>query len=69
MKKITVALVGQPNVGKTQLLNALSGANLKVGNYAGVTVDVAKATMQAQGYEIEFIDLPGVYSTETHGKD
>ncbi len=69
MKKITVALVGQPNVGKSHLINSISGANLKVGNFAGVTVEKATATIQKDGYEIEIIDLPGTYSLDEFAKD
>lgn len=64
MKKIKVALVGNPNVGKTSLLNHLAGTDLKIGNWPGVTVEKKVGKTQFQDYEIEFIDLPGVYTLE-----
>lgn len=67
--QFTIALVGQPNVGKTQLLNALSGANLKVGNFAGVTVEKYEATLIKDGLILNFIDLPGLYSLDDFAKD
>lgn len=69
MKKIIVALVGQPNVGKTQLINSLTGANLKVGNFAGVTVEKAEAKLIIKDKEIYIIDLPGSYSLDEFAKD
>lgn len=69
MKKIVVALVGQPNVGKSHLLNSISGANLKVGNFAGVTVEKAEAILLRDGYKIHIIDLPGSYSLDDFAKD
>ncbi len=68
MEKITVALVGQPNVGKSSLINAISDAKLKVGNFSGVTVDKTEVVfnycdeVQCRDYEIHIIDLPGAYS-------
>jgi ferrous iron transport protein B len=64
MKKITVAFVGNPNVGKTTILNAIAGTNLKVGNWAGATVEKKEATVKYDGYEIHFVDLPGIYTLE-----
>ena len=60
---INVALVGNPNSGKTTLFNAASGARERVGNYAGVTIDIKTATMYHKGYTIKITDLPGTYST------
>lgn len=57
-----VALVGNPNCGKTTVFNALSGARAHVGNYSGVTVDRETAMARCNGLAIEYIDLPGVYS-------
>mgnify|MGYP001772763510 CR=1 FL=1 len=65
MKKIKVALVGNPNVGKTSLLNHLAGTDLKIGNWPGVTVEKKVGKTQFQDYEIELIDLPGVYTLES----
>ncbi len=61
-KTINVALVGNPNSGKTTLYNQLSGQREKVGNYSGVTVDIKKTTVTANGYTFNFFDLPGTYS-------
>ncbi|EJB96098.1 ferrous iron transport protein B [Helicobacter pylori] len=62
MKEITIALVGQPNVGKSSLINALSNAHLKVGNFAGVTVDKMEVSLIHKDYQITIIDLPGTYA-------
>lgn len=69
MKKIVIALVGQPNVGKSHLANAMSGSNLKIGNFAGVTVEKATAHLKTEDFAIEFIDLPGLYSLEDFSAD
>ncbi len=68
VEKIRVAFVGQPNVGKSSLINAISNANLHVGNFAGVTVEEVEVKsyfcdpISKQEYEINIIDLPGSYS-------
>ncbi|MFC2057803.1 ferrous iron transport protein B [Campylobacterota bacterium] len=68
MEKITIALAGQPNVGKSSLINAISNATLKVGNFSGVTVDKTEVEFKicdevtCKDYEIHIIDLPGAYS-------
>ncbi len=62
MKEITIALVGQPNVGKSSLINALSNAHLKVGNFAGVTVDKMEVSLIHKERQITIIDLPGTYA-------
>lgn len=62
MKEITIALVGQPNVGKSSLINALSNAHLKVGNFAGVTVDKMEVSLVYKEHQITIIDLPGTYA-------
>ncbi len=59
---ISVALVGNPNAGKTTLFNSLSHANEHVGNYSGVTVDAKHASFKHKGYVIDLVDLPGTYS-------
>ncbi|KIM09925.1 MAG: ferrous iron transporter B [Sulfurovum sp. FS06-10] len=69
MKKVIVALVGQPNVGKSHLANAMSGSHLKIGNFAGVTVEKATARLSTNESEIELIDLPGLYSLEDFSAD
>lgn len=57
-----VALLGQPNVGKSALMNALTGAGAVVSNYAGTTVDVTVGDMEHRGYRIRVVDTPGIYS-------
>lgn len=59
---ITIAFAGNPNVGKTALINAIAGSNLKVGNWPGVTVEKKEAIFSHNGEDIKLIDLPGVYS-------
>jgi len=61
-KTINVALVGNPNCGKTSLFNHATGRHEKVGNYSGVTVDAKLATVEHNGYTINITDLPGTYS-------
>ncbi len=62
VEEITIALVGQPNVGKSSLINALSNAHLKVGNFAGVTVDKMEVGLIHKEHQITIIDLPGTYA-------
>jgi ferrous iron transport protein B len=68
VENITIALAGQPNVGKSSLINAISNARLKVGNFSGVTVDKAEVEFKicdevtCKDYEVHIIDLPGAYS-------
>lgn len=68
MEKITIALAGQPNVGKSSLINSISNAKLKVGNFSGVTVDKTEVVfticddVACRDYETHIIDLPGAYS-------
>ncbi len=62
LREITVALVGNPNSGKTSLFNALSGGHEHVGNYSGVTVDAKSGTFKYRGYRIHLTDLPGTYA-------
>lgn len=66
---ISVALVGNPNAGKSTLFNALSGLRQRVGNYPGVTVELKKGRCTAHGTEFELIDLPGTYSLAARSPD
>ncbi len=68
-KKITVALLGNPNCGKTTLYNRLSRSNERVANYSGVTVGIKETTVSFKGYEISFTDLPGTYSLSAYSED
>ncbi|MCY1720134.1 ferrous iron transport protein B [Prolixibacteraceae bacterium Z1-6] len=68
-KTINIALVGNPNCGKTTLFNFISGSKEKVGNYSGVTVDIHKATFKSKGYTFNFFDLPGTYSLTAYSKE
>jgi len=61
-KVINVALVGNPNSGKTSLYNCASGSHDRVGNYGGVTVEAREATFKKAGYKFKVVDLPGTYS-------
>jgi len=61
-QKITVALAGNPNSGKTSIFNMLTGAHQHVGNYPGVTVEKKEGLCKYAGYEIAVVDLPGTYS-------
>ncbi|MBA4066496.1 MAG: ferrous iron transport protein B [Isosphaera sp.] len=68
-KTLTVALVGNPNAGKSTLFNALSGLRQRVGNYPGVTVEMKKGRFAAGGTAVELIDLPGTYSLAARSPD
>ena len=68
-KEITVALVGNPNCGKTSLFNRASGSHERVGNYSGVTVDAVRGKMYYKGYRITLIDLPGTYSISAYSPE
>src|SRR5437868_2113767 len=68
-KTLTVALVGNPNAGKTTLFNALSGLRQRVGNYPGVTVETKKGQMAHHGQVFDLIDLPGTYSLAARSPD
>lgn len=68
-KHITVAVAGNPNTGKSTLINAVSGARLYVGNWPGVTVEKKSASFEFQGRKITLIDLPGVYSLSPYTQE
>ncbi len=68
-RTIKVALAGNPNVGKTTLLNHAAKTNLKVGNWAGVTVEKREGFLSYNGFDIHFIDLPGIYTLEPISED
>lgn len=66
---INVALVGNPNCGKTSLFNIASGAREHVGNYSGVTVDAKKGHFNYGGYRFNIVDLPGTYSLASYSPE
>jgi ferrous iron transport protein B len=69
MRTIRVAIVGNPNVGKTTLLNHIAGTRLKVGNWPGVTVEKKEAFIDFGDYRIHLVDLPGLYTLEPLSED
>lgn len=68
-KTINIALVGNPNCGKTSLFNIASGAHEHVGNYSGVTVDAKKGFFEYKGYHFNIYDLPGTYSLSAYSPE
>ena len=68
-RTINVALVGNPNCGKTSLFNIASGSHEHVGNYSGVTVDAKEGFFDFQGYHFKLIDLPGTYSLSAYSPE
>lgn len=64
-----VAIVGNPNAGKTSLFNSLTGSHQKVGNYPGVTVERISATLRIEEQTLECVDIPGLYSLEAQSSD
>ncbi|MDY4409303.1 MAG: ferrous iron transport protein B [Prevotella sp.] len=66
---INVALVGNPNCGKTSLFNFASGAHERVGNYSGVTVDAKEGHATFEGYQFNIVDLPGTYSLSAYSPE
>ena len=68
-RTINVALVGNPNCGKTSLFNIASGAHEHVGNYSGVTVDAKKGHFDYNGYRFNIVDLPGTYSLAAYSPE
>ena len=68
-RTISVALVGNPNCGKTSLFNFASGAHERVGNYSGVTVDAKVGHASYDGYQFNLVDLPGTYSLSAYSPE
>ena len=68
-KVIKVALVGNPNCGKTSLFNIASGSHEHVGNYSGVTVDAKEGSFEHGGYRFLLVDLPGTYSLSAYSPE
>ena len=68
-RTINVALVGNPNCGKTSLFNVASGGHEHVGNYSGVTVDAKEGLFDFQGYHFRLVDLPGTYSLSAYSPE
>lgn len=68
-KKIKVALVGNPNSGKTSIFNLASGGHERVGNYSGVTVNAKEGHMKHNGYLFKLVDLPGTYSLSAYSPE
>lgn len=69
MSDLEIALVGQPNTGKSALYNAIVGPKVTVSNYPGTTVDVARAEMRLGEQTIEFVDTPGIYSISDRSEE
>lgn len=68
-KHVQIALVGNPNSGKTTFFNFASGSREKVGNYAGVTIDSKEARYKQSGYTFSIVDLPGTYSLKSYSPE
>ncbi len=68
-KRINIALVGNPNSGKTSLFNRASGSREHVGNYSGVTVDTKRGSFRHNGYEFVIYDLPGTYALSAYSPE
>jgi len=64
-----VAFIGNPNCGKTTLFNAYTGANLKVANWPGVTVEKKEGTFESGDTEFKLVDLPGIYSLTSYSME
>ena len=69
MENLKILLIGQPNVGKSSLLNALVGPRVTVSNYPGTTVEVTKAKKKINNTAIEFVDTPGIYSISDRSEE
>src|SRR5476651_418838 len=68
-RNLTIALIGNPNTGKSTLFNALTGMRQHVGNYPGVTVELKKGTAQVGDVVLHYVDLPGTYSLAARSPD
>jgi ferrous iron transport protein B len=69
METIKIVLAGQPNVGKSSLINAMSSSRLKVGNFSGVTVEKSEVSFEHHSHILELVDLPGTYSINGFSKE
>lgn len=69
MKELQVAFVGNPNCGKTTLFNAYTGANLKVANWPGVTVEKKEGALKYHEHKFKLVDLPGIYSLTSYSME
>ena len=69
MMKLKILLIGQPNVGKSSLLNALVGLRVVVSNYPGTTVEITQAEKVFDDAKINFVDTPGIYSISDRSEE
>ncbi len=69
LKKLTIALTGQPNCGKTTMFNAITGSTARVGNYPGITVERMEGYYKKNGSTIKLVDLPGTYSLTSYSPE
>ena len=69
MTEVKVALIGNPNIGKSSLFNQLTGLRQKVGNYPGVTVDKKTGVFEFERITYRLVDLPGTYSLYPNSQD
>ncbi|MFW5747728.1 MAG: FeoB small GTPase domain-containing protein, partial [bacterium] len=67
--RYTIAVVGNPNSGKTTLFNSITGSNQRIGNWPGVTVEKKEGFVESAGVEYHFVDLPGIYSLFAFSED
>ncbi len=68
-RTITVAVAGNPNSGKSTLINAIAGTRLQVGNWPGVTVEKKEAVIELEGRKVRLVDLPGTYSLSPYTQE
>ena len=68
-KRLSIALAGNPNSGKTTIFNNITGTRQKVGNWPGVTVEKKEGHVSKFGYDVKIIDLPGTYSLTAYSLD